>query len=81
MPYAMLANSIPAKQMGVFMGLFNMSITIPQIVNGVFGGLILQYVFNDDPMKSLYMAGVFMILGAGATFFVQDKLDARRAEK
>jgi len=81
MPYAMLANSIPAKQMGIFMGLFNMSITIPQIVNGVFGGLILQYVFNDDPMKSLYMAGVFMILGAGATFFVQDKLDAKRSNK
>jgi len=78
MPYAMLANSIPPKQMGMFMGLFNMSITIPQIVNGIFGGLILQYVFNDKPMYSLLMAGVFMILGAGATFFVQDKLDLQR---
>ena len=78
MPYAMLANSIPPKQMGMFMGLFNMSITIPQIVNGIFGGLILQYVFNDKPMYSLLMAGVFMILGAGATFFVQDKLDINR---
>ncbi len=78
MPYAMLANSIPPKQMGMFMGLFNMSITIPQIVNGIFGGLILQYVFNDKPMYSLLMAGVFMILGAGATFFVQDKLDLRK---
>ncbi|NOX47124.1 MAG: SLC45 family MFS transporter, partial [Chlorobi bacterium] len=81
MPYAMLANSIPPKQMGMFMGLFNMSITIPQIVNGIFGGLILQYVFNDDPIKSLYMAGVFMILGAGATFLVQDKLDIKRTQK
>ncbi len=78
MPYAMLANSIPPKQMGMFMGLFNMSITIPQIVNGIFGGLILQYFFNDNPMNSLLMAGVFMILGAGATFMVQDKLDLRR---
>ena len=81
MPYAMLANSIPPKQMGVFMGLFNMSITIPQIINGVFGGLILQYVFNDDPLKSLLMAGVFMIFGAASTFFVQDKLDAKRLSK
>ena len=69
MPYAMLANSIPPRQMGVFMGLFNMSITIPQIVNGIFGGLILEYFFNDDPLKSILMAGVFMIFGAGATFF------------
>ncbi|OQX74609.1 MAG: MFS transporter [Bacteroidetes bacterium 4484_276] len=81
MPYAMLANSIPAKQMGMFMGLFNMSITIPQIINGVFGGLILEHAFNDDPLKSLIMAGVFLILGAGSTFFVQDKLDIRKANK
>ena len=78
MPYAMLANTIPPKQMGIFMGLFNMSITIPQIVNGVFGGLILQYIFNDNPLYSILMAGVFMILGAGATFLVRDTLDIKR---
>jgi len=75
MPYAMLANSIPPKQMGVFMGLFNMSITIPQIVNGIFGGLILRYIFNDDPLRSLLMAGVFMIFGAISTFFVKDTVN------
>ena len=72
MPYAMLANSIPAKQMGMFMGLFNMSITIPQIVNGVFGGIILQNFFNNNAMYSLVMAGVFMILGALSTLLVDD---------
>ena len=80
MPYAMLANSIPAKKMGMFMGIFNMSITIPQIVNGVFGGLILRYAFNDDPMKSLIMAGVLMIFGAISTLFIKDKLDLKKAE-
>ena len=74
MPYAMLANSLPAKKMGIFMGLFNMSITIPQIVNGVFGGLILKYLFNGDPMLSIYMAGVFMIFGSLSTLAVNDKL-------
>jgi maltose/moltooligosaccharide transporter len=78
MPYAMLANSIPPRQMGIFMGLFNMSITVPQIVNGIFGGLILQYVFNDDPQLTLIMAGVFMILGAVSTIFVKDILDSKR---
>jgi len=78
MPYAMLANSLPAKQMGMFMGLFNMSITIPQIVNGIFGGLILQYFFHDDPLNSIIMAGVFMLLGAASTVFVKDKLDLRK---
>ena len=81
MPYAMLANSIPAKQMGMFMGLFNMSITIPQIVNGIFGGLILQYVFHDDPLDSILMAGVFMLMGAISTVFVKDKLDLKKKER
>ena len=73
MPYALLANSIPVNKMGMFMGLFNMSITIPQIINGIFGGLILKYFFDDDPMKSIIMAGVFMILGAISTLFVNEK--------
>lgn len=73
MPYAMLANSIPADKMGMFMGLFNMSITIPQIVNGVFSGFILKYAFNNDPIYSIMMAGILMILGAISVIFVSDK--------
>jgi maltose/moltooligosaccharide transporter len=63
--------------MGMFMGLFNMSITVPQIVNGIFGGLILRYIFNDDPQLTLIMAGVFMLLGAVSTIFVSDILDKK----
>lgn len=81
MPYAMLANSIPPKKMGMFMGLFNMSITIPQIINGIFGGLILKYFFADDPLKTILMAGVLMILGGACTFLVNDKFDKRRKVK
>jgi maltose/moltooligosaccharide transporter len=73
MPYAMLANSIPPKQMGMFMGLFNMSITIPQIINGIFGGLILKHLLFNDPMNSILMAGVFMFLGAISSLFVSIK--------
>lgn len=75
MPYAMLANSIPAKKMGMFMGLFNMSITIPQIINGIFGGLILKYVFDGDPLLSLLMAGVLMIIGGVSVLFISDKVE------
>jgi maltose/moltooligosaccharide transporter len=73
MPYAMLASSIPAKNMGVFMGIFNMSITIPQIINGVFSGMMLKYMFNDNPINSIYFAGILMILGAASVFFVSQK--------
>jgi maltose/moltooligosaccharide transporter len=71
MPYAMLASSIPPKRMGIYMGIFNMSITIPQIVNGIFGGLILKHLLHNNPINSILMAGVFMILGAVATLFIK----------
>jgi len=73
MPYAMLANSIPANRMGVYMGLFNMSITIPQIISGVSTGLILKYFFADNPVLCIVMAGVSMILGAVSALFIKEK--------
>jgi maltose/moltooligosaccharide transporter len=73
MPYAMLANSIPPKKMGVYMGLFNMSITIPQIVSGITSGLILKYFFADNPILCIVMAGVSMFLGAVSSLFIREK--------
>ena len=73
MPYAMLASSIPPKRMGIYMGLFNMSITIPQIVSGVFSGLILKYMFDGNPILSIVMAGGSMFLGAIAALFIKEK--------
>ncbi len=76
MPYAMLASSIPAKRMGVYMGLFNMSITIPQIISGVFTGLILKYLFHENSMLCIMMAGCSMILGAVFALIIKEKKQA-----
>lgn len=76
MPYAMLASSIPPNRMGVYMGLFNMSITIPQIVSGIFSGLILKYFFADNPILCLVMAGGSMFLGAISALFIKEKQKA-----
>jgi maltose/moltooligosaccharide transporter len=73
MPYAMLASSIPPKRMGIYMGLFNMSITIPQIISGIFSGLILKYFFADNPVLCIVMAGVSMMLGAVSALFIKEK--------
>ncbi len=72
MPYALLASSIPADKMGVFMGLFNMSITIPQIVSGIFLGFILKYLFNGNPMMCIVMAGISMAIAAISALFVKE---------
>ena len=73
MPYAMLANSIPAKKMGMYMGLFNMSITIPQIISGIFTGLILKYLFADNPLLCIIMAGISMLLAGVLSLLIKEK--------
>ena len=75
MPYAILAGSIPAKKMGVYMGLFNLFITIPQITNGIIGGPIVKYLYSNQAIYALIIAGVFMILGAISMRWVEDKDD------
>jgi maltose/moltooligosaccharide transporter len=72
MPYAILSSSIPAKKIGVYMGLFNFFITFPQIVNAIIGSLIIKYFFNSEAVYGLVMAGVLMFLAAFSVLFVQD---------
>ncbi len=64
MPYALLAKHIPAAKMGVYMGIFNFFITLPQIVSGVIGGPIVKHLFGSQAIFALLMAGIFMILAA-----------------
>lgn len=75
MPYAILAGSIPAYKMGVYMGIFNFFITFPQIVNGIIGGPIVKHLYNSQPIYSLLMAGVFLLIAAFCVRFVEDRDD------
>jgi len=72
MPYAILSSAIPAKKIGVYMGIFNLFITMPQIVSGISGKFLMEYIFSDHAVYGLIMAGGFMILGAISVLFVQD---------
>ncbi|MDF2476546.1 MAG: transporter [Sphingobacterium sp.] len=67
MPYAILSDHLPPTKMGVYMGLFNFFITLPQIVCGFFGGMIIKFLFQSQSIYGLLLAGVFMFLAA---FFV-----------
>jgi len=74
MPYAILADSIPAKQTGVYMGIFNFTIAAPQIVSGIFAGWILTAIFDNQAIYIMMMAGASMILAALSVFFVKDSV-------
>jgi maltose/moltooligosaccharide transporter len=64
MPYAILAGSIPARKMGVYMGIFNFFIVLPQILNALIGGPMVKYLYNDQPIFALVMSGVSFVIAA-----------------
>ena len=73
MPYAILSRAVDPKRMGVYMGIFNFTITIPQIVIGLTGGVIVKYCFGSNAAMMLALACVFMLLAAVSVAFVREK--------
>ena len=71
MPYAMLSGSLPADKMGVYMGLFNATITIPQISAGLLGSTIIA-LFGGFPRAIIVIAGLSMLIAGLAVFFVRE---------
>ncbi|SDZ91575.1 MFS transporter [Psychroflexus halocasei] len=72
MPYAILAGSINPKKMGVYMGIFNFFIVIPQIINALIGGPLVKYLYGNQAVFALVMAGVSMLLAGYLVTNVKD---------
>jgi maltose/moltooligosaccharide transporter len=72
MPYAILAGSIPAKKMGVYMGIFNFFIVLPQILNAVIGGPMVKYLYGGNPIYALITSGVSLLIAAILVIKVKD---------
>ena len=70
MPYAILSDSLPAAKMGVYMGIFNFFIVIPQIVVAGLMGPILAYVFDSQAIYAFILAGASFGVAAAALAFV-----------
>ena len=70
-PYVMLAGSIPAKQTGVYMGIFNMFIVIPMMLQNLTMPLYYESWLGNNPVNAIRQAGVFLILAAVCVFFVK----------
>ena len=70
MPYAMLIDAIPQRKMGVYMGIFNFFIVMPQIINGIFGGPVVKNLFGNMAMDYVVVGGVCMLIAAAVTMFL-----------
>jgi maltose/moltooligosaccharide transporter len=76
MPYALLANAIPAKQMGFYMGVFNFFIVLPQILAATLLGPAVKYLLGGHAMAAVVIGGGCMVLAAIALSWVPEEKTA-----
>jgi maltose/moltooligosaccharide transporter len=73
MPYAMLSSTIDPKRMGVYMGIFNMFIVIPQIVAAFAITPAYKTFFGEAPINAMLLAGTSLVLAGLANFLITDR--------
>ncbi len=70
-PYALLADALPSNKMGIYMGVFNFFIVIPQLVAASLLGLILNYLLGGQTIAIMGFAGLMWLCAAVAVSFVE----------
>jgi maltose/moltooligosaccharide transporter len=75
MPYAILASSLPQRKLGIYMGLFNIFIVVPQLLVGTLMGSIMKAFFPDQPIWTMLVAALVMSIAALAML----RVDASQA--
>ena len=71
-PFTILTNSLKGDNMGYYLGLFNCTICLPQIVAALIGGAILKYICAGSQVGMLVAAGVLLILGAISVILIKE---------
>ena len=71
-PFTILTNSLKGDNMGYYLGLFNCTICLPQIVAAVIGGSILKYICAGSQVGMLVAAGILLICGAISVVLIKE---------
>ena len=78
MPYAILAGSLPPAKTGIYMGIFNFFIVIPEITASLVFGWVMGHLLNNNRLSAVVSGGIFFLLAAMLTQRVEDLYDARQ---
>jgi maltose/moltooligosaccharide transporter len=78
MPYAILAGSLPQRKLGIYMGLFNIFIVVPQLLVATVMGSIMKAFFPGEPIWTMLAAATVMVLAALAMLRVDEGERARQ---
>jgi len=77
MPYAMLSGVLPKDKVGIYMGIFNFFIVLPEIIASLGFGWLMRNVLNNDRLLAVQIGGVLMIIAAIICYlFINEKKDA-----
>jgi maltose/moltooligosaccharide transporter len=76
MPYAILAGSLPREKTGVYMGIFNFFIVIPEIVASLGFGWVMSHVLDNNRLSAVVAGGVFLFLAALLVWRIRDPSEA-----
>jgi maltose/moltooligosaccharide transporter len=76
MPYSILAGAIPEGKTGIYMGIFNFFIVIPEIVAALGFGWVMNHLFDNDRMAAVIAGGVSLAIAALLVTRVTDKGEA-----
>lgn len=72
MPYSILAGALPGRKMGVYMGIFNIFIVVPQLLAATILGLILKNLFGGQALYALIIGGVSFFCAAATALLVKE---------
>jgi maltose/moltooligosaccharide transporter len=81
LPYAILSGAIPPERTGVYMGIFNFFIVIPEIVASIALEPVMKHAFGNDPVKVVMLGGVSMLLAAVVMTGVKDAAQGTSTER
>jgi len=73
MPYAMLGGCLPESKVGIYMGIFNFFIVLPEIIASLFFGWIMAHLLNNNRLLAVEIGGCMMILAALLALRVNEK--------
>ena len=76
LPYAILAGSVPARKMGIYMGIFNIFIVVPQLIAATLLGFLVTALFDGAAIYAMAIGAVSFLLASLATLFVTDGASA-----
>ncbi|MBE9169141.1 MFS transporter [Pleurocapsales cyanobacterium LEGE 06147] len=76
-PYAILANHVPPKNMGVYMGIFNVFIVLPQIVSSLGLGWIMINLLNKNSLLAVVLGGFCLLIAAIFVYGIDDGVEYR----